>query len=266
MILSKYIEIGKIYVKARLVWRADIVINLAFTVTKMLFAVLLWGTIFGSRKEVAGFTFHSMLSYYIISSFLGQLEMSSGISSEISTKIRNGTFSKYMILPVNMEKYFVAMEAGIVLFYLAFDLLGAILWVFLFRIKIIFTTSLLVLSGALFMVLLGLLFMVQLNYYLGLLTLKYQDIWMFLMIKDHLVAFVTGSIVPLVLLPESVVSVMKLFPFYYVTYLPAMLLIGREREKIGLGILTLLLWCIFIQVLIGRTWEKYRKKYDGVGI
>lgn len=110
--MRKYTETALIYFKAQLIWRADTVFNMLFTVTKIIFAYVLWGAIFEGKDMIAGFTFHSMLSYYIISSFLSQIEMSGGISREISARIRNGTFSKYMVIPVNIEKYFLAMETG----------------------------------------------------------------------------------------------------------------------------------------------------------
>ena len=116
------------------------------------------------------------------------------------------------------------------------------------------------------MAVMGLFFMVQLNYFLGILTLKFEDIGTFLMIKDNLVSLVTGTIVPLVLFPESVVRIMRLLPFYYVTYLPSMLFTGRCGEEAVRGLAVLGAWCILLQGVIGITWRKYRKKYDGVGI
>ena len=116
MKMRKYIEAAKVNFKAQFAWRADVIFNMIFTIAKILFAYLLWHMVFSGREMVSGFTFHSMLSYYIVSSFLSQLEMSERISSEIFQRIRNGTFSKYMIIPISMEGYFVAMEAGIVLF------------------------------------------------------------------------------------------------------------------------------------------------------
>ena len=81
--MYKYWEISKTYMKTQLVWRTDVIFNMLFTITKILFAYLLWGMVF-KDKDVAGmFTFYSMVSYYITSSFLSQLEMSSGISNEI---------------------------------------------------------------------------------------------------------------------------------------------------------------------------------------
>lgn len=266
MDLRKYLEITKIYIKTQLAWRGDSVIQILFTLTKILFASLLWGTIFAGRDEVTGFTINSMLSYYIISSFLTQLDMSSRVSSEISQRIRNGTFSKYVVIPVNIQGYFIAMEMGMVLFNLFIYFITSAIWIYVFRIRFVFVSDPVVLAGAGILILLGLFFMAQLNYYLGLLTLKYEEIGTFLMIKDNLVAFVTGSIIPLTLLPEGIVLFMKAFPFYYVTYLPSMLLIGRLKEELGMGLLVLSCWCVILQAVIHVTWQNYRIKYDGVGI
>lgn len=264
--MKKYLEIIKIYIKTQLIWRVDAIFNMLFTVSKIIFAYLLWGVLFDGKDQIAGFTFNSMLSYYIISSFLSQIEMSSGISYEISTKIRNGTFSKYMTIPISPFKYFLAMEIGIVAFYFCFDLLAAIIWIFIFRIQFVLTGNWIMILGALVLVVLGLLFMVQLNYFLGILTLKFQEISTFLMIKDNLVALITGTIIPLTLLPEAVLQWLKLFPFYYITYLPSMLLIGRHQNEAIEGIVIMTLWCASMGIINVVTYRKYRVKFDGVGI
>lgn len=264
--MHKYLEVAKIYMKTQLAWRADVVFNMIFTVAKILFAYLLWGIIFRERSTVGQFTFDGMLSYYIVSSFLSQLEMSQGVSREVHERIRNGTFSKYMIIPVNIESYFIFMELGIVGFYFAFDLLAAVVWKFVFRIRFCFTEAPEIFVCALLMIAFGLLFMVQLNYWLGILTLKYQGIDALLMIKNNLVELVTGSIVPLALFPEAVVAVMKWLPFYYVTYLPAMLLTGQCENEAFTGLARIAAWCLVIQIVIAVTWKKYIRKYDGVGI
>lgn len=264
--MKKYTEIAVTHLKTQLVWRADVIFNMLFTIARILFAYLLWGIIFTEKSEVSGFTFHGMLSYYIFSSFLTQLDMSKGISNEITDRIRNGTFSKYLVMPVNVEGYFIAQEVGTVLFYLVFDLAAALIWILVFRIEFMFTGNIFIITCAVLMILLGLLFMVQLNFWLGILTLKYEEISTFLMIKDNLIALVTGSIVPLTLFPEQVTEWMRILPFYYVTYLPAMLLTGRCSNEAIVGVAVIAGWCAVIQVILMLTWRKYRRKYDAVGV
>lgn len=264
--MSKYWAISITYMKTQLAWRADAVFNMIFTIAKILFAYLLWGIIFQGKETVGQFTFHGMLSYYIVSSFLSQLDMSGGISMEIHDRIRNGTFSKYMVIPAGIERHFIAMEFGTVLFYITFDFIAAVIWIFIFQIQFLIAAEGWILVCAVLMAVLGLLFMVQLNYFLGLLTLKYQGIDTFLMIKNNLAALITGSIVPLALFPEAVIRVMKLLPFYYVTYLPAMLFTGKCRDEAIVGVAVIACWCLVMQLFITAAWKKYLRKYDGVGI
>ena len=92
--MRKYLEIASVHFRTQLIWRADTVFHILFTVTRIIFAFILWSAIFEGKEIISGFSFDSMLSYYIISSFLAQIELSGGISDEISVRIRNGTFSK----------------------------------------------------------------------------------------------------------------------------------------------------------------------------
>ncbi len=264
--MRKYWAISRTYMKTQLVWRADVIFNMLFTIARILFAYLLWGTVFRDKETVGQFTFHGMLSYYIVSSFLSQLDMSGGIGNEIHDRIRNGTFSKYMVIPVGIEKYFMAMELGVVLFYIVFDFIAAAVWIFVFRIQFVFAADGGIVVCAVIMAVLGMLFMVQLNYFLGLLTLKYQGIGTFLMIKNNLAALVTGSIVPLALFPETAIRIMRLLPFYYAAYLPAMLFTGMCKEEAVTGIAVIACWCLIMQFCINVVWKKNLKKYDGVGI
>lgn len=264
--MRKYIEVAKILFKAQITYRFDVAMTVLFTVSKILFAYILWGAIFGQNKTVAGFTFPMMLSYYIISSFLSQIEMSDGVSGEISGRINGGTFSKYMVIPANTQGYFIAQTFGAMAFYLLFIFAATVVWVFLFRIEFFITSSIPLILAAVFMVILGLLFMIQLNYFLGILAFKFLDIGIFLMIKGNIVSFVTGALVPLALMPQGIVSAMRFFPFYYVTYLPSMLLIGKNEEEAFIGIVTLAVWLLVFTLLNRFTYNKMRVIYDGVGI
>jgi ABC-2 type transport system permease protein len=108
--------------------------------------------------------------------------------------------------------------------------------------------------------------MMQLNYYIGILAFKYLDTSIFMMIKENIVQFVTGSLIPLALLPSSVIKVMSFFPFYYVSYLPSMLFLGRNQNEVAFGIMVLLIWNAVFAVLNRCTYNRLKNKYEGVGI
>ncbi len=262
--MRKYLSIAKVLFKAQLVYRFEIAFNMVFTVTKILFAYILWGAIFAGQNEIAGLTFNSMLTYYVISSFLSGLDMSNGISGEVSGRIRDGSFSKYMVIPVKTLGHFAAQTVGSTTFYMVFNLIAAVIWVVLFRIQFAISVTPMVALAAILLILLGLTFMVQLNFFLGILAFKFQDVWIFLMIKHSIVAFVTGTMIPLVLLPNSVISVMRWFPFYYISYLPSMLFVGRNQDEVVIGIITLSLWVLVFVPINSLSYNHLRRRYDGV--
>lgn len=264
--MMKHFEIAKILFKAQMVYRFDVAFTAVFTVIKILFAVIVWGAVFTGKTTVAGFTFNSMLSYYVISSFLSQLDFSDGTGGEISGRIRGGSFSKYMVIPVSTFQYFLWQTIGAASFYSIFILLSSVIWVVVFRIDFTITSNVPAVLSSITLILLGMLFMVQLSYFIGILTFKYKSVWLFNTIKGTISAFVTGSLMPLILLPDNIVNVMKYFPFYYIVYLPAMMLLGRNHNEAFLGIVVLSLFVLAFIPINHFTYKSLRIKYDGVGI
>ncbi len=267
MIMNKYIEVMKVYFKVQFIWRADVLFSVFFSVTRIIFAYLLWNAIFAGESMINGFSLNSMMSYYIIQSFLSQMDMSKKISTEISMSVRQGTFTKYLILPINTEGYFISMMLGKIPSYLVWDILSAMVWVLVFRIDFVFITNLSAIIGALCLIVLGFLFMIQLNFLLGILVFKYEEISTFLLIKDNVVLLVTGGIIPLALFPEWILNIMKMLPFYYITYLPSMIFIGQSCvDEIITGLIVMIFWCGMMQISIIKYWKNNVKMYDGVGI
>ncbi len=264
--MNKYFEALKINFKTRMAYRFDIMLSMLFTVSKILLAFVLWGALFESKTMIAGFTFNSMITYYILNSFISQLDQSSGIGWQISSEIRNGSFSKYIIRPMGIFRYFTAQTAGISAFLLIFNLLAAVIWVFIFGIDFEISYDVYSIFAASVLVLFGLLFMIQLNYFIGILAFKFLDTGAFIMIKENLVQFVTGSLIPLSLLPEGVIRVMTFLPFYYISYLPSMLLLGRNENEIIPGIAILVTWNILFGIINSITYKRLKSVYDGVGI
>lgn len=262
----KYLGVAKTLFKAQLAWRFEIAVNMAFSVARILLAYLLWGAIFQGRQTVGGLTFDGMLTYYLLSAFLTQLDLSNGISGEISSRIRNGTFSKYMVIPCNIFGYFSAQTLGACAFYMIFNLIAVVAWALLFGLRLTFSVAPGPLLAAAVMCLMGLLFMMQFHALLGILTFKFQNIDVFLMIQSNLVTFATGAMIPLVLLPGALVVAMRCLPFYYITYLPTMLLMGRNIGEAGLGLLILGAWNLMLLSLNPLLYRRLRTKYDGVGI
>ncbi|MDR2784610.1 MAG: ABC-2 family transporter protein [Treponema sp.] len=267
--MKKYLETAKLLFKVQIVYRFDVALTGLAAAGRIVFAWIVWGAVFSGRERVGDFSLESMLSYYVVSSFLASLEIAQGVSGEVSARILNGTFSKYMVLPVNIQGYVMSQNFGAAAFYALFGFLGAAVCTLVFRIDLIITTDPVRILSAVIIIFLGLSFMVSWHYFIGLLAFKFQDMGFFLHVQGNILAFLTGTMVPLSLLPRSVALVLEYLPFYYVTYYPAMLLTGgagfSASELLrGLGITAF--WTAVMAAVAELCYHRLRGRYDGVGI
>ena len=264
--IKKYCEVAKINFKGCIIWRFDILANLLLTVTKIMFAYILWKAVFGENDVIGGFTFYSMLTYYVTGAFLSGADMSKKISTEICTRVISGTFSKYIIIPVNIQIYFMAQNFGRLIFYLLLNIISLFTWIFILQISFSFTNNMYYLGTAAVMALLGLIFMTEFQFFIGILSFKFLEISMFRIIVDNVMVFITGAAIPLSLLPEAVTAVMRIFPFYYIIYLPSMLAIGRNGNEALSGLIIIFIWVLAFFIINNLLYKRLRVLFEGVGI
>ena len=264
--MKKYWEVFAVAFKTRTIYRFDIAMQIFGGVARVLFAWLLWSSIYKSRTEVAGFTLDTMILYYLIQSIFALLDNTGSIAEELSAQIRAGTFSKYLVLPVKVQPYLYMQSLGSAAYTVFFSLGASLICLALFPLQHGFDFHLESWLKAAALLILGRMLLSQLHFYLGIQTFKYQDIWMFLMIKSNVLAFLSGTLVPLNLMPNGVLQVLRLTPFYYAAHLPAMLLIGQGAEEILNGMLVLLAWIVLFYFVNKRNYSHLRLRYDGVGI
>ena len=251
----------------QIIWRFDVVMTVIATVCRIAAAWILWQAIFNQHGSVKNFTFEAILSYYILSSILSSIDFSSQISGEISYLIRNGRFSGHMVTPVNPLFFFGSMIAGESVFHLGFSFLSALVCVAIFRVNMVFTADIARIFLALIMIPAGLAFMACYHYLIGILTFKFMEIDFFLHVQSSIIAFVTGAIVPLSLLPDEILLVFRFLPFTHVVYTPTMLLCGQIGAEEGIfGFIIIMAWLIIMTVITQYTYNTLRIKYDGVGI
>jgi len=265
--MRKYWAVVKHCFRIQLVYRAEVALNALEIIGRMLFARLLWGAVFAGRESVGGFTLPAMLFYYVLSSFLSSIDISGGVSGEISARIRDGTFSQFMVVPTNTQAHFITQNLGTSAFYALFTGLVAGFCALIFKAELLFSPDIAAIICALLMIAFGLVFMVCYHFFIGILTFKFQDIGFFLHLQMAVLEFVTGGVIPLVLLPESVIQALRFLPFTHVVYTPVMLLIGRTSLAEGLWSLAVLAaWTAAMAAISRFVFNRLRIKYDGVGI
>jgi ABC-2 type transport system permease protein len=265
--MRKYMEVFRISFKMQITWRFDVVMTMVAIAGRIAAAWILWLTIFQGRAIVSGFTFEAIMSYYIVSAIISSIDFSYQIGGEVSWLIRDGGFSKHMITPMNPMGFFGSMVGGESTFHLVFSLFAAAACFLAFGLNIILSTDAASVLLAVVMILMGLAFMTGYHYFVGVMTFKFLSIDFFTHVQSSIIAFATGSMIPISLLPNSVASVLRYLPFTHVVYTPAMLLTGQKGVMEGvIGLCVLSGWTAAILIIAQKTYTKMRIKYDGVGI
>ena len=127
----------------------------------------------------------------------------------MSSEIRLGKFSKYLIQPLKPLGYFISSNYAKTLFIFFISGFVTILFFLIFNKYLVFNTSFTMVFIALLINLLGLNFLMLLNYFIGILSFKFYDISAFNMIKQSIFEFICGTFIPLALFPESASSDMS---------------------------------------------------------
>jgi ABC-2 type transport system permease protein len=264
--MKKYIETAKITFKSEIAYKFNVIIGICLSVLRIILAFVLWSALFKETSKIAGFTFNMMITYYILVSFFSKLDKSDSIVWQLSSEIREGQFSKYLVRPVNPLWYFISLSFSKTAFVFFIDAIITALFAVVFYQYISISLNPQVLLCALLISILGLTFLAFLNYFIAILSFKFLDISSFNIIKNTMFEFITGAFIPLALFPIWIQDCMRLFPFYYVYYYPSMLIINGDTKLIPLAFTVLVSWNLFILAVIFFSYKILRRKYEGVGI
>ena len=265
--MKKYIAIGRILFKAQTAYRFDVIMTVVGMIWRIISAWILWSVIFAGRDTLGGFTLETMLSYYLISSFFATMDMSAGVVGEVSSRIKGGTFSKFMVIPSNPQLHFYSQTIGASLYYGFFAALAAIAGALTLRINLAPSFDPIRIALALVVFLFGTVFMNSFQFFLGIWAFKFQDTIFLTHVPPMIISFFTGELVPLSLLPGAMLEILRFFPFSHVVYTPTMLLTGGMDASDGLiGLAVLAAWSAGMAAVSHLTYGKLRKKYEGVGI
>ncbi len=265
MSLPKYSAIGAISMRARTAYRFDVWMGAAMPFIRVLLSFLLWKALFAGKETIAGFSLATMTAYYILTAFLARMDQTNGMVWEYAEDIREGRFVKYLTKPVNPFGHFLSTAAARTLYVTGIALGSVVLLAFLFDNRIFHKARASDIFFALAIAFLGLVFMASLNWLTAVLAWKFKDITGFHMVKGNIVDFLAGTFLPLSLLPLGVQHVMRWFPFYYIQYLPASLLLGMNRDEAASGLVVIFCWTLGALLLGEWAWRVLRKQDEGAG-
>ena len=263
---GKYMMVARITWQSLVAYQADTWLGALVSGSRVVLAFLLWSAIFSGRDEVAGFTLPAMITYSLMATILSRTQNQEAGAWQLADEVRQGQFSKYLAHPVSVLAYFLAAGLGRWGYMLLINSVTLLVWLVAFSAWIVLPEQTGNLLWLVVLLPLGALFNLLLNHTIGLLSLKFTDILGFMFSKGTIVELISGALIPLTLLPEGLVAVLRFTPFYYIVYYPVSLILGRQTEPPLLAAGILLAWCAVFWLLSEAWFRHARRYYEGVGI
>lgn len=223
--------------------------------------LLLWYALFrkDANSSIAGQSYADLVAYTWVSVLFSQVR-GGNYDFDLAEMIRNGSLSQYLLRPVGAVEF--VYFRGI-----SYKLLIAIMCLCIGIIAAPLTSITIVrMFGAMFMALMGNVIAYQIGAALAAVAFKWEEAYSVLMVKNLVVQFLSGELVPLYFFPENYAWVWKIFPFHLYVYGPTQYALGKMSHEVflmncaqGMG------WILFGWWLVNFTWGRGIRNYASIG-
>jgi ABC-2 type transport system permease protein len=223
--------------------------------------MMLWYALFdlGGATEVAGMTYHDLILYTIVSTLFSQVR-GGNHDFELQEMIRSGGLSNYLLRPVGVVEFVYIRGVAPKLFTALICLvLGNVVGFF-------FDLNPLRVLGGMLLALIGNIIHYQIGAALATTAFVWEEAYGVLMVKNMVVQFLSGELLPLTLFPEKWSWIWKSTPFYLFVYGPTQFATGKwSIEEFGFQLLVAMAWMFACSFLVHYTWKWNIKRYQSLG-
>ena len=223
--------------------------------------MVLWYAMFkiGGAQSVAGMGYKEMIHYTLTSILFTQVR-GGNLDFELAEMIRSGQLSNYLLRPVGVVEFVFLRGVAPKLFIAGFCLtLGLLLgWTL--------GISPVNLVGSMLLAVIGNIIHYQLSSALAAVAFAWEEAYSILMVKNLLVQFLSGELLPLNLFPENMQWIWKSTPFYLYVYGPVQYSLGHwSHAEFLMHLAGSFVWLGVGWALVRLTWGVGIKRYLSLG-
>lgn len=223
-------------------------------------AFYLWQAVFRSSQQtlINGFTLTDM-TLYVIMSFVTALLTKSDSSFMIGEEVKDGSIIMRLLRPVHFATSYLFMEIGAR--WLIFISVGIPFLALILVVKVMAGIPYLYLFYTIFSYVLSILLAFLINFYFnicfGFSAFVFKNLWGSNLLKNSILAFLSGSLIPLAFFPKLIADILSYLPFSSLVYTPVMILLGKYTVNQTVGaILLQVFWLIVMVGLSQLIWNK----------
>ncbi len=271
--VATWSTILRICLEERLVYRGDFALGTLMRFLPIVTQIFLWWAIFsaidtadGSATEIAGYTYHNMIAYFLLTTISRAFSSMPGLASGIARDIRDGTVKKFLIQPIDMLGFLMLSRvAHKMVYYLV--ALGPFVLVF-YLCRSFFPGWPDAWTMAAFVLSLGMGFLLGflIDATLGMIGFWFLEVNSLLFIYMLFSFFLSGHMFPIDLLPGVFGTLVRLCPLQYLAYFPSAIFLGKvSGPELIHGLWIELAWIVFFLAAARTTFHFGVRRYSGFG-
>lgn len=246
-----------------LVYRFNFFANFFGGFLSLVVMVYVWLAVYRNGGMAGTYSLRSLVAYYLIMFVIFLSYKGVGdIAWHLGDYIRLGSFSSFLVKPMDLTKYYLFRSMG--LFMYDFLVLIFIISSLLFFPKLgflpvnvlLFVPSLILAATIYFFVF----------YIIGLLAFHFGMVMGINFLMYNVVAFFSGSMLPLDLLPKGLQWWANFLPFKYIGFFPLSVIQGKlSGHEIIWGFAGGLLWLVWFYLFAKFIYYSGVEKYEASG-
>ena len=262
--MQKYFKVFKIALSNQMEYRANFISSFLFSLISFGVNTLLWLAIAIKNNNML-LGIDGIISYYFVTLIVSNITSTSSVA-KISDDIRLGELSKYIIKPYNYTLYQLMVDMPQRIIFITMNLIPIlIIYTTLYK-YMCFSINIEKLFMMLLLLIVGYLINFFIDFSIGLYSFyfsKVSSLYTSLKVVKNIFA---GIVFPLIMLPPDVLSVFKILPFAYISYIPTMFLIQNISIEIILEQMVIgTIWLLTLIISSVILWKKGIERYCAFG-
>ncbi|MGM9986967.1 MAG: ABC transporter permease [Bacillaceae bacterium] len=257
--MKKYIEIMKMQMKMETAYLAWYWADMASSILRLVILYYFWMAIYQNQSDIQGMSFQSMMTYIVLATILEGY--SQGIGNELAQDIKQGNLAIEFIRPYHYIAKLLSMDIGFKISRLIRNVLPIIIISALFldfQAPKSIGVFLFFLLSSIFGMIIGSL----LDLIIGVLSFWTINIWGLRVLREAIIRFFSGALIPLTLFPLWFQNMSMFLPFQSLVYVPVAIYTGTLPASSSTLVLVGMQvgWIILLSIIVSLMWKMAVRK------
>ncbi|WP_286166075.1 ABC transporter permease [Peribacillus frigoritolerans] len=256
--MTKYLMFAKSQMQINTAYSAWYWSGTISSVMRLMIMFYFWHAVYAGKDTIQNLTLQDMLTYIVVAMFIQGYV--SGAGNELAQEIRHGNIAIELMRPYDVIFKLIFMDFGGKITHLFRETLPLMVIAFIF-IHITMpaspeAASLFVISAGL-----GIWIGTFFDLMIGIVAFWTVNVWGLRVLKEGVITFFSGALVPITLFPGWLETISSYLPFQAMVFTPVSIYTGIiDGQDAYMAVLIQLGWCLGMFLVMKLIWAQAIKK------